>query len=215
MRIALLVLATTAIAFGAASLPLAAQQSVTIYRCTDASGAVTVQNDRPCPKGTTQSKRVMAGVPTAPAPSTLRRIVPGTPATPATASGTTPAPIPTATATAVIAAAPRLPPPALFECKTFDGVLALSETSDPTERCAPLATVGVNGNPALGAGAACEMRSDTCTAIVATDLCTRWQQRLRDAQAAERFGNDAGRAAAQTEVSRAQQVLRETTCADQ
>ena len=31
-------------------------QKVVIYRCTDASGALTVQNAVPCPKGSKQDK---------------------------------------------------------------------------------------------------------------------------------------------------------------
>jgi len=205
MRFVLLACATTlALATGAG--PASAQQSVTIYRCTDSTGAVTVQNDRPCPKGTTQDKRVMAGVATAPPPSTLRRIVAGTPAAPSTPA----APVASAP---VILTAPRLAPPDLFECRAFDGTVSLAESNEPTLRCAPLTSTGLDGNPALGAGQSCEQRSDTCTAITAADLCTRWQQRLRDAQAAERFGNDAGRVAALADIDRAQRVLRESTCA--
>lgn len=205
MRFVMLAAATSsiAVAIAAAPLPVAAQQSVTIYRCTDARGALTVQNDRPCPKGSTQSKRVMEGVSSAPPPPAVRPIVPSTPAT------ATPTP-----ADAVIVAAPRLPPPALFECKSFDGLVSLSETGEPTERCAPLTTTGFNGSPALGAGVACEVRADTCIEVAATELCPRWQQRLRDAQAAERFGNEAGRAAAQADINRAQQILRDSTCGE-
>lgn len=215
MRAAILALATTAVALAAATPLPAPAQSVTIYRCTDANGAITVQNDRPCPKGSTQSKRVMEGVPTAPPPSTLRRIVPGTPApaaAPAPAPPRAAAPAVAPATPAVIVAAPRAAPPALFECKSFDGTLSLSESGDPTERCASLSTTGINGDPTLGAGQACEMRADDCTKIAEADLCTRWQQRLRDAQGAERFGNDAGRAAAQLEITRAQQVLSKSTC---
>jgi hypothetical protein len=46
------------------ALPAAAGD-VVFYRCTDASGALTVQN-MPCPKGTQQSTRVMQAVGTPP-----------------------------------------------------------------------------------------------------------------------------------------------------
>jgi len=68
--------------------PLAAADEVVFYRCTDASGALTLQN-MPCPKGEKQEKKVMQGVNSmhmaAPA-STPRPIVAphATPVTPVT-----------------------------------------------------------------------------------------------------------------------------------
>lgn len=212
MRHAFLACATV-LALTTAAAPARAQQSVTIYRCTDSTGAVTVQNDRACPKGTTQDKRVLAGIPTAPPPPTLRRIVAATPQTPPTAPPASATAAASASTTAVIVAAPRAAPPRLFECRAFDGTLSLGESADATERCVPMASTGLDGNPETAAGQACEVRADTCTEITAADLCTRWQQRLRDAQTAERFGNDAGRAAAMGEIDRARLVLRESTCA--
>ncbi|QOY62923.1 hypothetical protein INQ40_01025 [Lysobacter sp. H21R4] len=44
---------------GLAAAPALAQYAVVIYRCTDASGAVSVQNDVPCPKGSQQQRRVI------------------------------------------------------------------------------------------------------------------------------------------------------------
>lgn len=214
MRLACFVLATT-VALAAASAPTYAQQSVTIYRCTDANGDITVQNDRPCPKGTTQDKRVMAGVASGPPPSGLRPIVAGTPSAPPINSSAPATPAALPAQAPVIVSAPRLAPPTLFECRAFDGTLSLGESNEPTLRCAPLTSTGLDGNPALGAGQSCEQRADTCTAIPATDLCARWQQRLRDAQGAERFGNEAGRVAALADIDRAQRVLTESTCATQ
>lgn len=52
-----------------AAVPLAAQEPVVIYRCTAADGSVIIQNDRPCPSGTTQrDRRVVQPAPTAPVP---------------------------------------------------------------------------------------------------------------------------------------------------
>ena len=42
-------------------------KDVVIYRCTDAFGALTVQNDVPCPKGTKQQKQVIQPPPPMPA----------------------------------------------------------------------------------------------------------------------------------------------------
>jgi len=42
--------------------------ATTIYRCTDAKGSVTMQNDTPCPAGSKQEVRQIGELPTAPAP---------------------------------------------------------------------------------------------------------------------------------------------------
>lgn len=106
--------------FGAA--PLTAQERTVIYRCTGADGAVTVQNDRPCPAGTAQQdRRVMQAPqpPAAPAPATPAP--PDAPATPAAAPApgtpgvppapTPPSPAPAATATPITAPATLTVPP--------------------------------------------------------------------------------------------------------
>jgi len=60
--------------------PATAQDAVVIYRCTDASGAVSVQNDIPCPKGSQQQRRVME---TAAPASSPAMAAPPTPPSPA------------------------------------------------------------------------------------------------------------------------------------
>ena len=44
-----------------------AQQHVTIYRCTDATGALLIQNDQPCPEGHRQQTQVIDVPPPLPA----------------------------------------------------------------------------------------------------------------------------------------------------
>ena len=63
--------------------PLAIADEVVFYRCTDASGALTLQN-MPCPKGEKQEKKVMQGVnsmPMAAPASTPRPVRTDTPGT--------------------------------------------------------------------------------------------------------------------------------------
>src|SRR5690606_16465922 len=50
-------------------LLLAPGPEIVFYRCTDASGALTVQN-LPCPKGTQQTRKVMQAPATPPPPPT-------------------------------------------------------------------------------------------------------------------------------------------------
>ena len=50
------------------AMQTASAQGVVIYRCTDANGALTIQNDTPCPKGSKQDRRVMEATPAGSAP---------------------------------------------------------------------------------------------------------------------------------------------------
>lgn len=145
-----------------------------------------VQNDVPCPKGSRQEKRVIeaptpapAPAPTNAAPAALAPIAPDATPAPATPAALAPAP-PTAGATI----AERLPPPDLYRCLTYKKESYLSETDLHAPRCVPLQTIGLDGNPGTGAGAACEMLRDSCERIADERLCKTWQQRLRDAEAA-------------------------------
>lgn len=198
----------------AAAMPatLQAQGAVTIYRCTDAAGNVTVQNDTPCPAGTTESKRTLGGVPSASSPTATpvpARVLPATPVvpvaavpgTPASATPATSPPTAGLTTPGVIPAAPQPPPPALYECRALGGGVRLADAADPVERCGSL----------LASGGTCDVDIDTpCMAVPAAGLCDRWEQRLRDLQLAG--GIDAS-LAARAEIARAQAVLSGTTCA--
>lgn len=202
------------LASGAAS----AQDDVVIYRCTDASGALTVQNDTPCPRGSRQEKRVIQDVPVGPAP----RPAPA-PAEPPAATSPTRAPsLPTVTradaradgAPALSAQADdieRLPPPVLFECRTYDNGRYLSDSGIATERCMALATSSLDGRPS-DVATACEMVTDQCQRVTDEALCDGWRQRLGEAESALRFGLAGTRDAAQAEVERIGRIVRESTC---
>ncbi len=186
-------------------------QGVVIYRCTDAGGALTVQNDVPCPKGSQQQRRVMdtAPVTATPAPAYTPPPVPVVSApNPASRLTTDVA----TTDAAIIAAADRLPPPILFECRTYNNERYLSDDGDPPQRCAPLRTTGLSGDPAMGAGQACEMTSDKCQRVPDESLCESWKQRLRESQSVQRFGRDANRANADSDVERIDRIVRDSTC---
>lgn len=189
-------------------------QQVTIYRCTDASGALTVQNDVPCPKGHKQEKRVIGSAPTSSTPPAFvsPAVAPAAPA-PAPAPPApreAAAPAKPAPAAATAAAGDRLPPPMLFECRTFDNDRYLSDKGDAPERCAPMATVGLNGEPS--AGAACQMVTDQCQRVADGALCESWKQRLRQAESQLRFGPADQRAGAQADVERMTRIVQESSC---
>lgn len=211
--------------------PLDAQERMTIYRCTGTDGAVTLQNDRPCPRGTTQDRRVIQAAPAvaAPAPSgpaaapaspaPADEPAPATTATPLTTPATLTVPPQTTgvpAPTALSAAPPpattdRLPPPALFECRTFDDAVYLGEDPSPPPRCAPLTTTGLGGT-AAPAGTACQMVTDACAPVPAAALCDRWRQRLREMDAAVTFGRLDERETASVELDRMRSIVADSTC---
>ena len=61
------VLAVLVLGCAFAAPAVTAQDNVVIYRCTDSFGALTVQNNVPCPKGTRQERRVIDVPPAMPA----------------------------------------------------------------------------------------------------------------------------------------------------
>ncbi len=185
-----------------------ANASVVIYRCTDAFGALTVQNDVPCPKGSKQQKQVIEPPPPLPA---YRPVPPAVPEPPAAAPEPEPAAAPEPAAPA-IADADRLPPPPLFQCNTYDNDSYLSEDAEPAPRCVRLETTGLDGNADSAAGQACQMVTDQCQRVADGAVCEAWKQRLRQAEAAWKFGRADAAAASQAEYERVLRIVRESTC---
>lgn len=206
----------------------AAAQSVVMYRCTDAQGAVTLQNDVPCPKGSKQVRRVID----APAPKQVTPYaVPAQPSAPTPAAAPAPvAPLQPATATAPPsdskAQAPSVPvspslsgavpvatpvaAPALYRCANYKREIYLSETDLPPSQCVPMQAVGLDGNPNTGAGAVCERVQDPCEPIADAALCDTWRQRFQEADAAIRFGTPEQAEKAKPVFNRSQAVLRDS-----
>jgi len=196
-----------------AAAAVAADQ-VVIYRCTDASGALTVQNDEPCPAGSRQERSVVEPppplpvyVPQTPPPAPVRAAVPAPepPAPDAPARPDAPAP-------ARIADADRLPPPPIFRCHTPGNDRYITESTDPQSRCVPLQTVGINGDPGLAAGAACEWQYDRCERIPDGEACDGWRQRGREIESSWRFARGEAKGPLQAEFARVAAILSDTTC---
>jgi len=181
-----------------------ARAGVVIYRCTDAFGRLTVQNDVPCPKGSHQRKQVIDTPPPMPAyrapaeaPHAPQPVVPMSPEA----------------AVAPDAATTLLPPPPLFRCHTPENDSYLSEDGVPSPRCIAQDVVGLDGSPGAGA-TACEVQRDTCERIPDGEACAAWQQRAREAEATLRFGRVEASEKNRAEFERIQRVLRESTCAE-
>jgi hypothetical protein len=155
-------------------------QDTLFYKCTNAKGEVSLQNGTPCAPGMKQEIRRIGEVRTVPVPAKK-------PEAPA------PAP-PPVHGDFVLVSGPNMkrkpapeaaalpPPPALFQCKTWEGDTYFGETDTPEPRCIPLQVTGIGGAANLGAGSACEMKPDACTATPAEQLCDAWLRRLDEAE---------------------------------
>lgn len=203
-----------------------AADEVVFYRCTDASGALTLQN-MPCPKGVRQERKVMQSVNTVPmgtaSPPPAAPAAPAIAATPPAADNL-PAAIPAPAAdprvltsgpapeATPIADADRLPPPVLFQCVTYDNDSYITEDEEPQSRCVALRTVGLDGNPQGGAGEACEMKRDTCARVADGALCEAWKKRLGQAEVAWRFARSGNESRNREEFERTRKIWNQSTC---
>lgn len=188
-----------------------------IYRCTDAAGAVTFQNDTPCPAGHAQQRRVVemasqipafvappAAVVTLPAVPLISKLPPSTSAS---ARARVDAEADDADDVPVAEA-----PPALFACRVYDNSTYWREDDTPPLRCKPLQTVGIGGLPGMGAGQACEQVADVCEAVPADALCSAWETRVREAEFRWRFAQGAAQAPLRVEYEQLFTTWRESNC---
>jgi hypothetical protein len=193
-----------------------AQQQDTIYRCTDARGALTIQNGTPCPKGSRQETQVIE------APTVIPRYVPPPEIV---TSAPEPEPTPPAESPAIerprspppaaIADADRLPPPPLFRCSTWENTSYLSEDAEPRPRCVMLQTTGLSGDPNRAGGQACEMKYDLCSRVPDETACDEWKQRQREIESTWRYAPGGDRQRLQDEFARVTKILSDTTCGKQ
>ena len=185
-----------------------AQGSVVIYRCTDSFGALTVQNNVPCPKGTRQDRRVIDVPPAMPAYVSTPAAKPVAAPEPVVAPAVVEAPD-----EAAIADADRLPPPTLFRCNTYDNDSYLSEDAAPPPRCVRLETVGLDGSTDNNGGSvACQMVTDQCQRIPDGAACDAWKQRLRETEATWKFARADDSDNEKAGYERVRKIVRESTC---
>ncbi|UNK41861.1 DUF4124 domain-containing protein [Luteimonas sp. S4-F44] len=196
-------LTAVALLLSAVAADTAAADTV-IYRCTDADGAVTFQNGRPCAPGQQQQRRVVEIA--APLPAYIPPARPAPAATPPQAPRTPPD----------VAAEPpavRAPLPPLYACRSYDGTIDWREDATPPTRCRPLQTVGIGGLPGLGAGQACERVEDSCEAVAADALCDAWQARLHEAEFRWRYADSASSPALRQAFERMRATWDGSACA--
>ena len=193
-----------------ASTPVRATDQVVVYRCTDKAGHVTIQNDVACPAGSRQRKQVIDTPPALPAyvPREVRmpEVVAGEQARiERQIAEAVPAPVPVAD---------RTPPPALYQCRTWDGQDYLTEDEAPAQRCAPLQVVGLDGTSLPPAARACEQVVDQCAAVPEEQLCRSWTRRVSEAEFRWKFagGGDGDK---RMEYEQLAATLANSTCAAQ
>jgi hypothetical protein len=187
--------------------------ATTIYKCTDAQGRVTMQNDTPCAAGMKQEVRTIGALPSAPPPAAKPVAAPepvGPP--PGARFELVRGPVSEALPDSKVPEAERKPPPPLFECKTWEMETYLSESDTPQDRCAPLNTVGLNGDPNFGAGEACEIKRDTCTLLTDKALCSAWQRRVDEAKFRMTYAAPADKDARKADYERQLAAFVDSTC---
>jgi hypothetical protein len=199
--------------FACLILATGSAHATTIYRCTDAQGNVTMQNDAPCAPGMKQEIRTIGALPVAPAPAPRAAETPIAHGPPPGARfelvrGPVTYPLPAST----VPPAERTPPPPLFQCKTWDAETYLTESDTPQTRCVALNTVGLDGNAAMGAGVACEMKTDTCAVLDGPALCQAWQRRIDEAKFRMTYASDADKPARAAEYERQRAAFIDSTC---
>ncbi len=201
-----------ALSCGISGIATATAAEITIYRCTDASGALTLQN-APCPKGMKQEARTMQGVNIVPmAPGQTGTAPPTATAPAAPAPATTPT---TDVVTPPAAPGPdirRLPPPVMFQCTTYDKGRYVTEDPEPASRCVALQTIGLDGNPQSGAGQACEVVRDVCARVPDGALCDAWKQRRDETEVAFRFARPENAEKNRAEYERVARIVAESSC---
>jgi hypothetical protein len=134
---------------------------VTVYRCTDAKGKVTMQ-DFACNPNSSQNVTKMARPKDAPT------------AKPAITSA--PPPVILIQSNSAQNSTPSRPPPDLYQCTDFDGNVREAEFYDPNPRCIPLWVQGFQTS-----SSACSWVEDSCMRYEGKELCDRWIAKQKQA----------------------------------
>lgn len=192
--LALLLAVAPALSGATASVPAAAPDTVTIHRCVDGKGHVTLQ-DGPCPAGSRDTLLQMLRPKDPPPP----RAAPAVKPTPAESPPPPPARPPAPT-----------PPPAMYRCTSYDGIERFSESYDPNPRCEPL---GLYYPPAYltpESARMCRWVEDSCVRLSDAAACDVWRQRKVKAQSdlLRAFSDTA--AYRRSELERINQILDES-----
>lgn len=172
----------------------AARDTVTVYRCVDAKGRVTLQDD-PCPAGTQSSTRQLQRPKDAPAK-------------PAPAATAKPAPEPIVERRRDTR--PLLSPPPMYRCTSYDGNERYSESYDPNPRCEPMVLYIDPRQLGPELSRACQWVEDSCVRLTDAAACEIWKKKRKDAQSASLHAFSDTASYRKSEVERIGQIVDES-----
>jgi hypothetical protein len=143
---------------------------VTLHRCTDARGKVTWQDD-PCPKGSHDLVREM-----------VRPVDAPTPKAKSAAHAARPPPPALEEEAPALPQRELLPPPAMYQCTSYDNIQRYSESYDPNPRCEPLVLYypypqQLTQQQALS----CRWVEDSCVRLSDAEACRVWRDKHTEA----------------------------------
>lgn len=171
----------------------AGSDTVTVYRCVDGKGRVTLQDD-PCPAGTQSSTRQMQRPKDAPAK-------------PSPAPAARPAPEPV-----VERRRDPLPlaPPPMYVCTSYDGKERYSENYDPNPRCEPLVLYYDPRELGPELSRSCQWVEDSCVRLSDEAACDVWKKKRKEAQSASLHAFSDTAAYRKSEVQRIGNIVDES-----
>ena len=146
----------------------AAGDTVTVHRCIDGKGRVTLQ-DEPCPKGSQDSQREMTRPKDPPPQPKTQRIS---------------QPVVLEQLPPVDFAPSRelFPPPPMYRCTSYDGIERFSEQYDPNPRCEPYVLYYPYPNVLTPTQAlTCRWVEDSCVRLSDRSACARWKAMKKEA----------------------------------
>jgi hypothetical protein len=169
---------------------------ITVFRCVDAKGAVTL-TDKPCPKTSSEST---AREMTRPKDAPPRPVEPPREA---------PAPVVEDDWAYV---PEREPPPPMFVCTSYDGIVRESEVYDPNPRCEPIVLYHPGAeymSPDMQR--ACQWVEDSCVRLSDYQACERWRAKFKRARSDAMHADSTTQAYKKSELLRITQIL-QTHC---
>ena len=174
----------------------AATGSVTVYRCVGDKGVVALQ-DKPCAKGTEQKTIEMVRPKDAPPrPRTAREPEPDT---------DLPPPPPTWEYEPQ-----RTPPPPLYVCTSYDGIVRESEVYDPNPRCEPWALYHPDPHRLSPRQAgACRWVRDSCVLLSEDETCERFRANRKKAASEALHADSTMQPYRDSELTRLTQIVRD------
>jgi hypothetical protein len=106
--------------------------------------------------------------------------------------------------------APRVPPPDMFVCTSYDGIQRYSESYDPNPHCEPLGFYYPPQYLTPESAVMCRWVEDSCVKLSDEAACAVWEQKRKDAVSlvARAFSDTA--AYRKSELARITQIVDES-----